>query len=284
MPHGKRKKTYSKKNRRRYNKSNKGLSKKEKRQVAVIAQKAVVNLGDPKRSVFAAGEFHTDVQFFSYGSPKYIDGDDLGGMKTTSETRAIAVGRVSKGSDPNSQRKGNKILLKGMAFNFMIGWNPHTINENCIVRLALISTMNDPSGGDLGYIPGATPQDARNHIPSLLMPPADTMGLRYKDSATNRVWPGLDPSEYQFHWSKRFSLNQTDTITWKSKQVKVVNMLTTPAEQEYIGASENTILGRRYFILYNSNAPESTATLAEQDCPAIHFRIWTYFRDRNATA
>lgn len=288
MPHPKKyrgRKKYSKRSNKSYKKKNykrTTLSKPARREVKKIAQQALINLGEPKRRSYVMGQWHTGNTLYSFGCPKLIVGDALGGVKMDAKTVSIPVGRIPYGgvNHSNAERAGMLTLLKGIVFNFIISWNPSKIDPGMVCRFRLVSTMNDPTGGNISYVPGQS-QDALYHIPSHLLPPANTLGLRYKGDLVSRLLVGMDPKEYNVLWSRSFVLRTSQEIEFKMLKFSVKHFFSPPVKQEYIGQAEQNILGRRYFLLYNSTAVESTSSLVTQNCPSLHAILWTYFRDRD---
>ena len=257
----------------------KGLNRKEKKQVRVLAQQAVVRLSEPKRHQYQIGTFHNNPVLYAFGSPTYLQGTSWGGALMVNQAVSIPVGLVSQGG-ADDERIDLQILLRGIAFQFLISWNPTNIDPGtCIAKLMLVSTTNDPAGGNLSYIGGAA-QDAFNHIPSLLCVPADTMGTRYVMDPLNKERSDLDVREYTVHWKRQMTFRADATKTFASRRLKVTQMFKTPKTIEYSSANASSVLGRRYFLLFNSTAEVTTSTQANRASPQLHANIWTFFRDR----
>ena len=270
-----RRRNYAKKN---WKTAKKGLNQKEKSQVRTIAKVMNIAMSKPKRHVYNGGEFHSNVALYAYGSPVFRDANGLRGAIMNNLTTSIAVGRVPYGSD-SVTRQTYEIYVKSINMNLAVSYNPTNLPEQIIIKLALVSTLNDPPNGNLGFLPNVD-QNAASHIPSLLLPPGNTMGLRYFNSPENRSLAALDLKEYKMHWQKRFVCQQSDVTNFRVKYVKINEYFKKPLLQKYTAQTETSILGRRYFLLYNSSAENTTATQQNEQAPAIHMRIWTHFRDR----
>ena len=261
-----------------------GLNAKERKQVLVLAKSAHIKLEPPKRHEYPIGAFHNTPSNYEYGQPMLtmlIGGiTEFGGLRMVAQTTSVTLGHILQGAAAD-QRLGNEIYLRGMKYNFVISWSPQNLVSDTEVKFCLVSTLNDPSGGNLSWIPGV-PQDATSHIPSLLCPPTNTMGYRYRTSQINRDNAKLDLSEYKVHWQRTFNCKQDDDIEYRQKKIEIAEMFKKPKLKVWDPSQPNTSgawSGRRYFLLYNSTAP-TTATTTHRDCPAVHARIWTYFRDR----
>lgn len=281
MPRGRYRKKKPSNGRYRKRKTTKksGLTAKEQRQVEKIAKNVHIKMSDPRRHVYAMGGFHASVLEYAFGSPKYLDAGALGGEPMRNQTVSIPLRQIAFGNSVN-ERNADQIYINGEVFRFVVSWNPASLLRDEIVKFRVVSTTNDPSGANLGFIPNAQ-QNADFHIPSLLLPPGDTLGLRYTMDPANRVRSDLDVREYKTHWTRQFTITQNDAISFKKKSLNVkILRPKAPELQTYAGQASTSLLGRRYFLLYNSTAERTTATLSNMQCPAVHARIWTYFRER----
>lgn len=263
--------------RRRRSKKVSGLNSKERSQVKTIAQQAVVKLSEPKRVTHDVGDFNADITQYSYGQPAYIANAGQAGVLLTNKTQSIPIGGIAQGSSAY-QRVGLRAIVRGFRQIMCVSWDPSRLTDNVECRFRLVSTMNDPAGGNLGFIPGAQ-QDAQNHVPTLLLPPSDTLGYLYMNSPLNMARQDLDVREYQKHWTKSVMCKQDDSKTFATRTITVPTMFKRPLVQQYAGTGSGAILGRKYFLLFNSTTSHAVATSQNFQAPQVHMRLWTYFRD-----
>lgn len=269
---------------KRRGRTRKGLSRTQRRQAQTIAQIAVMKLSKPKRMALELGQFNTDALGYCYGTPKIHARDPLthqitglGGLPCTCQTTSVPVGQLAQGG-ALSERAGYRTLIRGFSYDFIVSHNPLVTNQVNVVSIALVSTMNDPAGGNLSYIAGQ-PQNALYHIPSLLLPPKPQMGYRYKDDSNNRIRQDLDPKEYKIHWRKKVYCWPNTGKMYANKKLKIKVMFKRPIRQLYAAAGAGSLTGRKFYLLFNSSADALYTSAVAQTCPCLHARIWTYFRD-----
>lgn len=262
---------------KRNKKSNKGLSSQEKSQTQKMINQSILKTSDPKKRSYSIGIFHNSPPMYDYEQPKQVDSAGFYGVAMTNQTTSIPIGAIPIGSNPQT-RAGDAVMVSGTIYNFLVAWAPDSINNDIIIKFMLVSTLNDPSGSNLSFLPGST-NNASYHIPSLICPPGDTLGARHTWDEMNRVRLDLDLREYQFHWTKKYTLKQNDNISYKQLNLKFGGMYENPKKIEFGGIGQSNFLGRRYFLLYNSTVETTTHSLSSKNCPSLHGRINTYFRD-----
>ena len=182
MPHRNKRKKYNGRRRKKTNK--KGLNKKEKNQVVNIAKLVNIKMTEPKQFNIEIGTFFLNTADYEYLQPHIISAaGTLMGSTMTNETTSIPIANIPYGMNPDT-RKTMNVHISGINYNMYVSYCPASLTQDCICRFMLVSTLNDPAGGNLSFISGQ-PQNRLFHIPSLLCPPADTLGMRYTNDKYN---------------------------------------------------------------------------------------------------
>lgn len=264
--------------------SRRPLSKRAAKAVKVIARQAVVNMSDVKQNIRDIGEFNGSPADFGYGQPQYLTGaswaQGTGTTLMTSHTACVNhIGSLAMGTGI-MLREGTEVYLKGIRISFSITTAPSSMVRDTVARVRLVSTTNDPGGQNLGFIPNAPAQNRLYHIPTLLCPPSDTFGMLKWNDQGNLGRTDLDVREFKIHWTKTYKFRPNASVPLRTIKDKVSKFWKNPRLVEYGGTHESHRLGRKYFLLWNSNILPGEGLATNKQCPLFHARIFTYFADR----